>query len=263
MKPHRFAAAMFLALLCLGIAAFFVGKIFLQEQEYQKGDSAYESLEELVLENPLQNTNGTEEEKEPETEADLDEQEAPSANFDALEELAGDAIGWLYLPDSVINYPVMQSDDNSYYLHHLADGTWNINGSLFLDCQNSPGFTDENSVIYGHHMKSGKMFGTLESYHSQSYYEEHPFIYLTTKSGEYRIEVFSAYTTTNDSDAYTLRFATKTEYGNWLKEVSRKSEINTNLHLSVDDSMVTLSTCAYSFYDARFVVQGKLVQITE
>ncbi len=254
---------MLLAFMCMGVAAFFVGKIIFQEQEYRKGDSAYELMEELVVDQennlePADNESGTQENEQNST-----QDQAPNINFDALEELSGNAIGWLYLPGSVINYPVMQTEDNAYYLHHLADGTWNSNGSLFLDCQNSSAFTDENNVIYGHHMKSGKMFGTLESYSSQSYYEEHPVIYLTTKNGKYRIEVFSAYTTTNDSSAYTLRFATKAEYGEWLKKVSRKSEINTDLHLSVDDSMVTLSTCAYSFYDARFVVHGKLVQITD
>lgn len=258
---------MFLALMCLGVAAFFIGKIIVQEREYQKGDSTYELMEELVVE-PAGDSDSTSESvsnggNAQENKQDSTQDQTPNINFDALEEFTGDAIGWLYLPDSVINYPLMQADDNSYYLNHLADGTWNSNGSLFLDYQNSPDFSDENNVIYGHHMKSGKMFGNLESYHSQNYYEEHPVIYLTTRNGKYKMEIFSAYTTTNDSSAYTLRFATKAEYGEWLKEVSRKSEINTDIYLSVDDSMVTLSTCAYRFHDARFVVHGKLVQITE
>ncbi len=261
MKPGRFVVAMLMAFMCFGFAAFFIGKIISTEKEYKEGEKAYDLIEELAMavdeetsdENP-------ESSSEVNTQNEDIEETAPNVNFEALDTLPGNAIGWLYLPDSVINYPVMQAEDNSYYLNHLADGSYNSNGSLFLDRRNASDFSDENSVIYGHYMRSGKMFGTLQSYSSQEYYETHPVIYLTTREGKYRIEVFSAYTTEKTSSAYTLKFATKAEYGEWLKEVATKSEIETNLHLSVDDHIITLSTCAYSFYDARYVVHGKLVK---
>ena len=70
-------------------------------------------------------------------------------------------IGWIYSPDTTINYPVMQGDDNDYYLKHLADGTENRNGCPFLDVQNRPDFTDNNSIIYGHHMQT---FGSIQEH---------------------------------------------------------------------------------------------------
>ncbi len=258
---RRNVAAVLMTVICLGIAAFFIWKIVGTELEYKKGDDAYDLIEELADADDERTSEDPESSSDPNAEENVEEI-AKEINFDALDaELTGNIVGWLYLQDSVINYPVMQSDDNSYYLHHLADGTYNSNGALFLDYKNSSDFGDENSVIYGHHMKSGKMFGGLEQYKRQDYYDSHPVIYLTTRTGKYKIEVFSAYTTTRDSSAYTLQFATKQEFGEWLVEVATKSDVNTDIQLSVNDQIVTLSTCAYSFYDARYVVHGKLVKI--
>ena len=96
---------------------------------------------------------------------------------------------WLYCPDTVIDYPVMKADDYSYYLKHLPDGTHNANGTLFLDYNCAPDFSDSLSVIYGHKMKSGKMFGSLEGYKKEGYYSEHPYMYLYTKQGKFRINL--------------------------------------------------------------------------
>ena len=83
-------------------------------------------------------------------------------------------IGWIYSSDTTINYPVVQGSDNAYYLKHLADGTENRNGCPFLDVQNRPDFTDDNSIIYGHHMQNGTMFADISWYEDQNYYNEHP-----------------------------------------------------------------------------------------
>ena len=120
----------------------------------------------------------------------------PVINFKALQAVNPDVIGWIYSPNTTINYPVVQGDDNAYYLKHLADGTENRNGCPFLDVQNRPDFTDDNSIIYGHHMQNGTMFAGISWYEDQSYYDEHPVMYLMTPSATYRIELFSGYITT-------------------------------------------------------------------
>ncbi len=185
----------------------------------------------------------------------------PEINFMALKEVNPDVIGWIYSPDTTINYPVVQGDDNAYYLKHLADGTENRNGCPFLDIQNRPDFTDDNSIIYGHHMQNGTMFAGISWYEDQSYYDEHPVMYLITPSATYRIELFSGYITTMDSSAYMQTFGSIPEHTDWLKEVSGRSDFRANLEISAYDRVITLSTCAYRFENARYVLHGKLVKL--
>jgi sortase B len=162
----------------------------------------------------------------------------------------------------VINYPICYGTDNQYYLTHLADRTNNRNGSLFIDCNNSGDFSDDNTIIYGHHMSSGKMFARLVRYADQSYYQAHPVMYLTVGETRYRLELFAGYTTTADSDAYSLNFGSEEEKDLWLQEVSARSDFIPNqLTLCSEDRIVTLSTCAYSFPNARYVVHGKLTEL--
>lgn len=254
----RIAAAL-LALICLGTAAFFAGRLWYEEQEYQKGDDTYDLLRELAtVEEPEESGSspimGQESENEDNT------GEGISIDLDVLGEVNEEIRSWLYSPDTVIDYPVCQGEDNSYYLTHLADGTYNKNGCLFIDCGNSGDFSDENTVIYGHHMASGKMFASLICYADQAYYEAHPVMYLTAAGKQYRLELFSGYTTTVDSSSYILSFGSEHEFMEWLREICGKSDFRATTYLTADDRIVTLSTCAYSFQDARYVLHGKLVE---
>lgn len=273
--------AVLAAIVCFGIAAFFAWQIYQQEREYKEGDEAYSLIEQMAASSSTEeapettpglppslegeNTESQQEEVQESAEPTVNPEAAliPDINFDALSEMNGGLVGWLYSPETVINYPVAQGEDNFYYLNHLADGTENGNGCLFIDWKNAPDFSDENTVIYGHHMQSGKMFASLVGYADQAYFEEHPAVYLTTPAGKYKIELFSGYTTDRNSSAYTLRFSTKHEFANWLREVSDKSDFRASMRLSTEDHIVTLSTCAYSFYDARYVVHGKLTLVEE
>ena len=185
----------------------------------------------------------------------------PEINFKALRKVNPDIVGWIYSPDTTINYPVVQGEDNSYYLKHLADGTENRNGCPFVDVGNSSDFSDENSIIYGHHMQNGTMFAGVSWYSDQRYYDEHPVMYLLTPDTAYQIELFSGYTTAMDSSAYMQTFVSKREYTDWLIEVAGRSDFLANMEISAKDRVITLSTCAYSFENARYVVHGKLVEI--
>ena len=122
-------------------------------------------------------------------------------------------------------------------------------------------FTDDNSVIYGHHMQNGTMFAGISWYEDQSYYDEHPKMYLMTPSATYRIELFSGYITTMDSSAYMQNFGCIREHTDWLKEVSGRSDFRANLEISAYDRVITFSTCAYRFENARYVLHGKLVEL--
>ncbi len=269
-KLVRIVAAL-AAIACLGTAAYFAGLIWSTEREYQKGDDTYDALAELVKEDPGESPDpsGTDDINKDEDVTDSetfenseDEESAQDINLDLAKQLNNDITAWLYCTDTVIDYPVCHGEDNSYYLTHLADGTYNRNGCLFVDCKNSSDFSDDNTIIYGHHMASGKMFASLIKYKEQDYYEEHPIMYLTTEEGTYKIELFSSYVTEIDSSAYIMNFGTAKERAAWLKEISNKSDFTANaMTISSTDRIITLSTCAYDFQNARYVVHGKISKI--
>ena len=225
-RPYVRWAAMILALLCFSIAAYFCGKIYYTEKEYAEGDAAYGDIladvvisEEEVLGESSEPTSETGEQVE-ETDEGVQAEESlvPEIDFVSLKEINEDVVGWLYLPDTVINYPVVQGEDNSYYLKHLVDGSYNANGSLFVDYHNKMDFSDDNTLIYGHHMDSGKMFATLVKYKNQEFYDAHPVAYFLTEEKDYKIEIFSGYVTTHDSDSYLLMAGSR----ELLKNLSKK-----------------------------------------
>ena len=270
--------AVIIAGICTGIAVFFGWKIYQQEMMYKEGDETYEMIERIAQAAPIDEEVPVNRPEppllEPESSEPISDAEEPNEpqepeetipvaeiDFAALKEVNSDVVAWICCPDTVINYPVVLGGDNEYYLTHLVDGTENGNGTLFIDRKNARDFSDENTVIYGHHMQSGKMFACLVEYADQAYYDAHPIIYLVTPEAKYKIELFSGYTTTFDSSAYMLRFSSSHDYAEWLREVARKSDFKANMHLSTNDHIITLSTCAYSFYDARYVVHGRLTQV--
>lgn len=157
-----------------------------------------------------------------------------------------------------ISYPVVQGKDNAYYLHHLFSGESNINGSIFVDCHNQPDFTDQNTIVYGHNMKNGSMFGTLDKYQDQTLFEQHPefYIYLPGKILKYRI--FSCYAGRTGSEGYRYHFPEAEDFQIFLDTVSSYGDYDTGTELSVTDRIVTLSTCVNSRRNYRYLVHGKL-----
>ena len=110
-------------------------------------------------------------------------------------------------------------------------------------------------------MQNGTMFAGISWYEDQSYYDEHPVMYLMTPSATYRIELFSGYISTMDSSAYMQTFGGIREHTDWLKDVGGRSDFRANLKISAYDRVITLSTCAYRFENARYVLHGKLVKL--
>lgn len=251
-------AAVCLIFAGLSAAAFFGRKAYRVWQEYETGDKAYEKLAESVKEDEEPDKGPASSEAE---EKGLEE-EILAVNLEAAQDVNSDIMAWLNCPDTVIDYPVCQGEDNAYYLTHLADGTYNRNGCLFMDCGNAKDFSDDNTIIYGHHMASGKMFASLVRYADQSYYDAHPVMYLTAGDQQYEIEIFSGYATTADSSAYMINCGSKKEFVGWLKGICEKSDFKADaMEISTSDRIVTLSTCAYDFQDARYVVHGRLKDV--
>lgn len=181
-------------------------------------------------------------------------------NFEALWQENRDIIAWIYCKDTPIHYPIVQSADNSYYLRPLPNGEYNMNGTIFLDYRCEPDFSGFNSIIHGHHMKSGEMFGMLPKYKEQAYYDEHPVLYLLTPDQDYKVELIAGYITPSDSDTYALP-TTAEEKKTFLEHAVQESTFHADVSFSETDTFVTLSTCSYEYETSRYVVVGKLTKI--
>ena len=183
-----------------------------------------------------------------------------TVDFERLQEENKDIIAWLYCPDTEINYPVVQSKDNEYYLRRLLDGTWNIAGTLFMDYRNAADCSDLHTIIYGHNMKNNTMFGSLPKYSKQEYYEEHSVLYLLTPKQNYKVKLIAGYVTPSDSKVYEFE-KTKEERSGLLKTALDNSLFTSGTTVSDEDRLLTLSTCSYEYDNARFVLMGILKEI--
>lgn len=159
-----------------------------------------------------------------------------------------------------ISYPVVQGRDNDYYLHHLITGENHKSGSIFMDFHNQEDLSDRNTIIYGHNMKDGSMFGTLDQYQSQALYRNYPCFYMYVPGYIYEYQIFSCYAAPTDYPAYTYDFPTSEDYEVFLETLQRSAEYNTGTTVTKEDQVVTLSTCVNTRKDYRYLVHGKLKQ---
>lgn len=179
----------------------------------------------------------------------------PQVDFSQLAEINSDIVGWIYIEGTAINYPVVQAENNHYYLNRLFDGSYNDSGCIFLDCRSSSDFSDRHSIIYGHHMKDNSMFAGLVQYKKQAFYDEHPVALLVTPDAYYKIQFFSGYVSDTMSDAWDLSFD-ELEFSSWLNDIQEKSCFKASAIPSKTGRIITLSTCTYEYDTAKFVLHG-------
>ena len=205
------------------------------------------------------------------TERDADSAEVAGPNaqlkppievdFDKLKSVNEDVVGWIYvdaLPD--ISYPIVKGKDNQTYLHRTYEKNYNFAGTIFVDYENSGDFSDCNTLVYGHNMKNGSMFGHLKKFREDDkLYKQDKYFWILTPERNYRYEIITAYTTGVNSDTYTLFKGPGEEFEKYLETIKGYSEIQTDdTDLTIKDRIVTLSTCTGN-ESTRFVVQGKRV----
>lgn len=244
---------------------------------YKEGQDSYESLEQFVSfetrEDPdISDTTAAPEEGQAtipadtfptaETAAQDESTVFPEVDFEGLSQINPDIVGWLYIPGADISYPVVQGSDNDYYLNRLFDGTRNSSGSIFLDAYCASDFSDRHSIIYGHHMKDMSMFTRLMNYKSQAFYNDHPEALLMTPRCNYRIRFFSGYVSSTWTNAWELDFENNS-FEQWLKETMARSCFIPADSPSLEDSVITLSTCSYEFDTAKFVLHGYIAERIE
>ena len=272
MKPNfRKALTALLAVVC----ALCLGRTALQLVQYRQGDETYAQAQELAglpdLPDlpPVDVTDGSGEasgsagadgtEEAPEEVPvwqDPYAQALKDMDFSALRQQNPDVLGWILIPGTRVSYPVVQGTDNSYYLNHTWRGGKNSVGAIFMECRNSSDLSDFNTIIYGHRMNNRSMFGTLSQYKSRSYWQAHPYVYLTDDSGTHRYEIFAAGEVSVDSDVYRLGLRSDSSRQSFLDSCLALSALNTGVTPHTYDKVLTLSTCTGNGHATRWVVQA-------
>ena len=272
MKPKfRKALAALLAVIC----ALCLGRTALQLVQYRQGDETYAQAEELAglpdlsdlpvvdftggsgsVSSSASTDGAGEAPEEVPVWQDPYAQALKDMDFSALRQQNPDVLGWILIPGTRVSYPVVQGTDNSYYLDHTWRGGKNSVGAIFMECRNSSDLSDFNTIIYGHRMNNRSMFGTLSQYKSRSYWQAHPYVYLTDDSGTHRYEIFAAGEVSVDSDVYRLGLRSSSGRQSFLDSCLSLSALNTGVTPHTYDKVLTLSTCTGNGHATRWVVQA-------
>lgn len=232
MKRNRGFCVFYVMLLTVFTGA--VAALAVQFREIRQGDEFYEQAAEAVF---------------------MEKGTGYSRWLSKLSGVYPGMIGWLQIPDTSVNYPVMSGPDNQFYLNHLPDGSENVCGSLFLDCRSNQ--ESLHFIIYGHNGADGKMFGILKQYESADFFEEHPAFTVITPEFCHVCPVFSVRRVKADGDDYRMDFRDKEELLDYANHAAAESLYDTDTDFGNMAGIVTLSTCT-GRRNQRLIVQGVL-----
>lgn len=238
---------------CMLVFLFAASQLLSIFTEYKEGSDSYTAVKELALTVPDVETNQ-------EVTYDM-----YYVDFEQLLEINADTVGWIrFDAPEVINYPIVQSNDNEEYLAKTFEGASNMVGALFMDAANSGTFGDTNTIIYGHNMKDNSMFGDLSQYVEEEFYQEYPYFYLYTpdgKASKYQVvatEVIDA----TDMERYSINFESGTAYQTYINAMLQTSYYDTGATISTSSKLLTLSTCTNDD-TTRYIVQGVKIEERE
>lgn len=263
-KSARWLAAV-LALVLLGCGGYLLWK----NLDYGKGEQDYQlALKTAGVPQWLQPVERTESgplpasaapaADAPQEAADPYAQALTNADLTALREINGDVIAWLAIPGTRLSYPVLQGEDNRYYLNHTWLKQRSSVGSIFMECQCASDFSNFNTILYGHRMNNTSMFGILKRYQDQGFFQSHPCVYVTTDSGVQTYNIFAAYEVGTSEIVYRLNVE---DYGLEQELIDfclEHSQVDTGVIPTTDDQILTLSTCTGQGHETRWVVQAVL-----
>ena len=167
-----------------------------------------------------------------------------------------DSVAWLYIPDTNIDYPIMQSGDNDYYAHRATDSSYLYAGSLFMDYRCSSDFSDFNSVIYGHNMGNRTMFADIPNYENEEYFMEHSYGWLTTEDEVHLIDFFAVARTTDTSGLYIA----DPTFEEWDSQLRNCASIYKEIEVTESDHLLMLSTCTSAEGNSRTILVGKIIE---
>lgn len=257
MKKNVKTLLLVLCVVLVCVFAFSAYKVISTMMGYKKAESTYNNIAQQFV-SIVASPKPIEEWKD-----DTDPEVSPIGNVDfaGLREITTDYVAWLYSPDTPINYPVVYTDNNFYYLDHIPVEQQSSNGTIFIDCKCASDFSDQNTLVYGHNMNDGSMFASLRNYRDASYYPEHPVIYLSTPDFNYRLDLIAGFVTEPTSFAYQNNFEEIEQFMAYIEHIKELSTFESDVEVTEEDRVVTLSTCTYEIDDGRYVVVGKLTRI--
>lgn len=242
--------------LCIGVLAVAMYKIVSMNRDYAKSEQFYKETNEAYV--TIKEDAGG-------------DQQPPwyslfEVDFENLQKINPEIVGWLYFENLDISYPILQGEDNEKYLHQSFTGETFSAGSLFLDCANASDFGDLHSIIYGHNMKNLSMFGKLKWYKTEGleFVKDNLYFQILTKEGKYRYEIVNYKDVSETSDIYTIF---KPDSNSNLFTSFVKNSVLSGSHMEkksedLSKPLVTLSTCTASD-TTRFVVTGQLMDSTD
>ena len=196
------------------------------------------------------------------TNTDSNSEKKIEVDFKSLIDINSDTVAWIELPACNISYPVLQTSDNEYYLSHTFEKKENHSGAVFLDMYNKSDMSDYNSLIYGHNMKNGSMFGRLKKlYQEKDLRDKEPYIYLVLKDNTVlQYEIFSYYIGEDGSKGYNIP-QKEADFQEYINYCMANSIEKTGIEVKTDDKILTLATCSGAAGGTkRFFVHGVLIK---
>lgn len=253
MKKVRIVLTVILAI----VFAASLGRVIQTRVNYRSGAENYSSAQEIA---GITETNTEPEEVLPEEEEEeIDPLTAAlrSVNLKALQEVNPDVVGWIYIPDTVISYPIMYGTDNDFYLKHTWDKQKNIVGSIFVDYRSSKDLSDFNTLIHGHNMRDDSMFGSLHNYKEAEFLATHPDVYIITEDGCQKYRIFSTFMAKlKTAEPFQMEFEGDEDKQQFIDKCQSLGKDDTGITITPEDNVITLSTCSSWGHNYRWVVQA-------
>jgi sortase B len=262
-QHHRGLLRKTLLFLFIGLFLYSTFMIGSKIMDYQKSDKIYYNLKNIYYHDEAEMVKGT-------TTGGASSINASGTTvtsmpslppiYSTMQQINPDIIGWVKIPNTVIDYPVLQGKDNEYYLKHSVNREKISAASIFMDYRNNAKIPDFNTILYGHNMRDGSMFAYLSKYKQENFFKTHPFIYFDTPYSKGIWQVFSIYVTDTKFDYIKTNFESAYEYDEFINSICLKSIFKNKVQITPQDRILTLSTCSYEFKNARTVIHAKLLR---
>lgn len=230
-----------LMLICIIVFLFALYKVVSILMDYKKIDDYYEKANEDFVEK--------------------DDGELIAVDFQKLREINEDVVGWIYIAGTDISYPILQGSTNDFYLFRDYEKNYLVAGSIFLDAANAGDFSDSHTIVYGHNMHNGAMFGTLDKFMEEEYKDEHTYINILTPDGIWhKYEIFSSYIAGIDDGTFTVFAENQQAYDDYLDLAREKNLYSSASFPENGEKILTLSTCTEDSDDyKRYVIHAKYI----
>lgn len=191
-----------------------------------------------------------------------------TVDWDALLAINPDTVGWIYIPGTTVNYPIVQGDDNKKYLTYAFNGEEDFityAGAIFLAAENRPDLSDPNNIVYGHHMNDGSMFAFINTFTDQAAFDANRTIYILTPQGNYRLETFSMVVTTGSDTLAQPIFTDSEDMRSYVQDKIDRSNVSGGIDADTiveRGKIFSFVTCDYSIYDGRSVLFASVAEST-